>query len=316
MSKKFSLKGKNLTSRKKRADDGSDKSVAAEKFVNSAETETQKDEILFSTNEIMEIPLKLIDANKLNARALYIKDEVKSRAESIANEGQLTPVIVQRIASSDRYELVDGHYRYQAVQLLQRATIRAEVLSERLSGLDLYKASYHANESRKQQSIFDSAVTWKSLLEEEVATRAQLMEMSGKTKGDVSKIVSIAFLPLESIEALLLKETPVGLSEAYAIYQYFKQAERADFDAFAEKLIENNWSRRDIENFIKDSSSQGERKKTKAEPTFSFTDHKGKVAGTINVKGKQVNMKFKASSDEVAQEISEAVAKILEKAND
>lgn len=67
--------------------------------------------------EAVRIPLELVDFNGRNPRASL--DEIDALADNIRTFGLLQPVLVRRV--DERYELLGGHRRRAAYELLRRA---------------------------------------------------------------------------------------------------------------------------------------------------------------------------------------------------
>lgn len=308
---KLSIKG-SKERRAKKAMSGAD-AIEAEKFINGSETETQKDTVELASNTILDIPLEQIEPNHFNARTFYREEVIQERAESLAREGQLVPAIVVR--EGDKFKLIDGHYRFKAAESINLPTLRCELLKDGLSGFEYFEASYAANMERKNQIILDSAVRWKQMTDEEGMTQETLMGIVKRSKGEVSKICNIGSLPMGILEHLAQKKTPVGVHAGYAIYQVFKKiGDTEELHSLVSKVVENDLNKQDVEKLRDDAlgESRNVEKKPKAAPKHQFTDPKGKVKGNLDYKGKRINMKFEAPSAEKAEEIAQAIAKILE----
>ena len=63
-------------------------------------------------------------------RALLDPDKVETMAENILENGQITPIQVRR--GNDRYVLIDGLHRLEAMKALGESAVEALVVAARL----------------------------------------------------------------------------------------------------------------------------------------------------------------------------------------
>ncbi len=87
-------------------------------------SQSDRNEKLIS--EVIDIPLVKIDDFKDHPFKILNDENMKGLKESIANYGVINPVIVRR-KGSDRYELISGHRRKYACDLLGMKTIKASI---------------------------------------------------------------------------------------------------------------------------------------------------------------------------------------------
>lgn len=78
--------------------------------------------------DIREIPLSQIDPFPNHPFKVRDDDDMMNLVESIAQNGLLSPIIVRKTFHK-RFEVVSGHRRLRAYELLGRSTIPAEVLT-------------------------------------------------------------------------------------------------------------------------------------------------------------------------------------------
>ena len=67
----------------------------------------------------------LLKQNKTGAK-VFKEQEIKDLADSIAQNGQIAPVVVRE--SGNQYELIVGERRWRATQLLNKDTINAIIV--------------------------------------------------------------------------------------------------------------------------------------------------------------------------------------------
>jgi len=126
---------------------------------------------IFSTQEmrddeklrkVRDIPIELIDDFPDHPFKVIENEDMMELAESIRNRGVLTPTVV-REKEDGRYEMVSGHRRKYACQLIGLETIPAEVRE-----LDRDEATIYMVESNLQRSVIlpsEKAFSYKMQLE-------------------------------------------------------------------------------------------------------------------------------------------------------
>ncbi len=310
--KTFSIKGAMATNKPAAT---LEQTIKEEQFINGAETETQKDTAEHSKNIVMDIPLGLLDPNELNARIIYKPATIQELAVRLSKEGQIIPLVVIALGNG-RYKIVDGHYRFKAALELGFPTLRCEIRDENLTGFDLFKISHAANEARTEQTIIDTASVSRYLIEETGVKREVLCEFLGRSEGELSKILKIGTIPMEYLQVLSHKETPISIHAGYAIAQIYTEVKDLEiFTSCVTRIVESDLNKQEVEKLRADLSKEKPKAKPRSIPRHQFTNTEGKIKGSLDLKGTKISMKFDAANIEVAQEISDAIALILESAN-
>lgn len=114
-----------------------------------------------------------IDEPELALRLEMDDEQLNALVQSMRAVGQIVPIRVKR--KGDRFEVVDGHRRYKAAQILNLLTIRGEVEdgSDQLSEA----RKLHANLIREDNTDAEIAVYLQQLVEKHGATEQQLCDM-------------------------------------------------------------------------------------------------------------------------------------------
>jgi ParB family chromosome partitioning protein len=92
----------------------------------SSAANTSKLDVNSNESETLSIPLHKIIKNKHQPRKVFKEQEIKDLADSIAQNGQIAPVVVRE--SGNQYELIVGERRWRATQLLNKETISAIIV--------------------------------------------------------------------------------------------------------------------------------------------------------------------------------------------
>ncbi|MEC4590206.1 MULTISPECIES: ParB/RepB/Spo0J family partition protein [Nitrospirillum] len=161
-------------------------------------------------------------------RKLFSEEELDGLAASMAEQGQLQPILVRRNPTDrGRWVVVAGERRWRAAQRLGWGVILAiehtgdpEVLAliENLQRVDLTPVE----EARGLKRLIDGK-GW---------TQNQAAEALGKTKGEISATLRILSLPEDILEGVLTSE--LGLSRNVLV-----ELSRVDEPAVRERLIQS-----------------------------------------------------------------------------
>ncbi|TWB36547.1 ParB/RepB/Spo0J family partition protein [Nitrospirillum pindoramense] len=176
----------------------------------------------------IELPVDHIAPDPEQPRKLFSEEELDGLAASMAEQGQLQPILVRR-NPDDRghWIVVAGERRWRAAQRLGWGVILAiehtgdpEVLAliENLQRVDLTPVE----EARGLKRLIDGK-GW---------SQNQAAEALGKTKGEISATLRILSLPDDILEGVLTSE--LGLSRNVLV-----ELSRVDEPAVRERLIQS-----------------------------------------------------------------------------
>lgn len=177
------------------------------------------------TAHITHIPLDRIAESPTQPRSVYTG--IEALAESIAQQGLLQPIVVRPIVQHDiiqqaagdqapDYELVCGHRRYRACQLLGAETIAAVVRP--MSDLDVLVSQIAENLQRDDVSPLDEARAMQQLLEQHGRTKKQIAQMLGASERHVSARLQLLGLTGRARDALISGDIGCELGVLIAAY--------------------------------------------------------------------------------------------------
>jgi len=142
---------------------------------------------------IMELPINLIDPNPLNpVHRAGNTDDLADLAETIRTVGLIHPIVVLR--AGNRYQLLAGHRRMAAAQLIGRTTIPA-VIRDDLAGREL-EVMLAENSSRLDLTPMEEAAAYRQLVNQNL-TQTDIAHAAGVTQGHVSRRLALLTLPVE-----------------------------------------------------------------------------------------------------------------------
>lgn len=167
---------------------------------------------LFSKNtkKVKEIPLDQIEVS-IQVRHTFVDSEIEQLAQSIKEHGQIQPITVHAINSSNRYKLICGEKRYRACKLLGSTTIVAYIISEPKTEEERLSLQIIENMHRSDPPIFEIAAAIGLLNEkQDVSQFCQLISCE-KTYG----YSMLQFNKLTDDEKVLFKNLPKAFFRNY-----------------------------------------------------------------------------------------------------
>lgn len=153
-----------------------------------------------NVTNLFDIPVGLIIADKKqNFRTVMDAGTISELAQSIKNEGQQSPVRVQK-RPDGKYDLIYGFRRYAAVVQLKQDTIRAEV-SEAMESVDRKLANITENMAREDLTTYDQAVAFLDLHKAHDMSGARIAHSVGKSTQFVNNLLRV----IEGVDDVILK---------------------------------------------------------------------------------------------------------------
>ena len=173
------------------------------------------------TNNVCTVPIEQIAEHPDDPR--YIKGDVKTLADSIAEMGLLEPIVVaQTIASEDPcpqpYRVLSGHRRLAALKLLEfpRATVRiVQCDSDRIHELRVIMAS---NTARENLTPLEEARGYQTMLDLGMAAQDVAL-VTGRKKDHVERTAKLAGV-FSDEHREELNAMPVTLDEAEVLARH------------------------------------------------------------------------------------------------
>ncbi len=153
----------------------------------SSAANTTKLDVNSNESKILSIPVHKIIKNKHQPRKVFKEQEIKDLADSIAQNGQIAPVVVRE--SGSEYELIVGERRWRATQLLNKDTISAIVIDvdEKTSAV----MSIVENVQREDLNPMEEAESLKRLIDEFEMSHDDVSKYISKSRAHVSNLIRL-----------------------------------------------------------------------------------------------------------------------------
>lgn len=218
---------------------------------------------------MQKINIKQIQADPLQPRQEFDSGQLKQLEQSIAQNGILQPIILEKIAVN-KYLLVDGERRYRCATKLGFKVMPAEVVGKMTSVERLIKR-FHIQEQHRNWSPFDKARAIKMMTEEENISPKDLSDMLGVGQSTLSQLLLLLNLSKRSQEFAETKRVPYQIVNFVSrISSYIKVKAKADKveKIFIDRYLEGKVSTSELSDY-----------------TFAFKNETEKVANTFIKKG-------------------------------
>jgi ParB/RepB/Spo0J family partition protein len=269
-----------------------------------------------TTHAVSRIPVEDVVSNPYNPRAFYSAETIDELADSFDKQGQITPILVTRLAEfPGKYVIVDGERRIRAARSRGDKHIDADV-RDGLDNQNLYLRAYHANKEREEQTVFDDALAWKKLLDDGVyVDQVELGVAVSEDPKHISKVISLTSLPPYLLQRMAQNRKDVGLGHAYNIKLIFDRAGATVAEHWLEQVIEGKASVRKLEAAA--SAEAGARRigprRTHYQSRVQFNRPDGVALGELKLFGDgraELNLKGIAAADQ--QRLAERMKAVID----
>ena len=152
-------------------------------------------------SEIVRLKIKDIENESSVKRLDFYDESIIRLAESIKNDGLLTPITVYR-KDNGKYELVMGERRLRASKYLEYEEIDAIVLSEK-NKEESSRLALIENLQRQDLNAIDVARGMQKIMDEENITQAELARRLGYKQSTVANKIGLLRLPEDGQKAII-----------------------------------------------------------------------------------------------------------------
>lgn len=201
-----------------------------------------------SVEDVLSLRLSVIEPNKNQPRRHFDADKLHSLAESIRQNGVISPIVVTKTDTG--YEIVAGERRWRAAKLAGLTEIPAIVRN--YSPQKLTEVALIENIQREDLNPIEEAQAYRALMEDYDLTQEQISERLGKSRSAIANSVRLL-----SLEDGLQKYVISGqISEGHA--RCVLSLEGTVLREFLiGRIIEDGLSVRQTEKFAKDLAKAG-----------------------------------------------------------
>ncbi|OPX44734.1 ParB/RepB/Spo0J family partition protein [Clostridium thermobutyricum] len=204
--------------------------------------EIEKKEIKEDKKDSLMIPLNKIKTYSEQPRKFFDNENIAELAESIKNHGIIQPILLRKNKSN--YIIVAGERRFRAAKMLGLKEVPAIIKD--LTENEVLEISLIENIQREDLNPIEEAIAYKNLLQEFNLTQQELSSRIGKSRVAITNTMRLLKLD-ERVQQYLIENV---ISEAHG--RVLLSLENNDLQyEFAQKVIDNKLSVRDLERSIK-----------------------------------------------------------------
>lgn len=203
--------------------------------------------------EIKQIAMESIEPNPYQPRITFDEDSLQELAASIEEKGVLQPITVRE--KGERFELVAGERRWRAARMAGLKEIPA--LVRKLSDREIMEIALIENLQRQDLNPIEEAQAYGVLMQEFGLTQEEVAQAVGKGRPTVANRLRLLRLPGKVQEHI----ADGSLSPGHGKILVIMDEDRAN--SLAKRCIEENWSVRQLEEFLSSAAGKGGRRKGK-----------------------------------------------------
>ena len=227
----------------------------------SAATSSAVDE---SEKAVPSVPIAAVRPNRYQPRSNFDPEKIEELKISISEKGVIQPIIVNKRADSEGYELIAGERRLRAAKELGWAEIPCIV--KEVDDRELLEIALIENLQRENLNPIEEATAYKQLVNEFNLTQSEAAQKVGKNRSTVTNMLRLLNLPEEIQE--LLKGGYLSTGHARPLLA-IPDAERQV--AIANNIVEKGLSVRETEKLIQKLAKKNKKEtKSKASVLDSY----------------------------------------------
>lgn len=204
-----------------------------------------------------EIDINRLEPNRDQPRRSFDQEGLRELADSIRDQGVITPLIVTPSQTPEHYTIVAGERRWRAARLAGLQSL--PVVVRELTQEDIQRQALIDNVVRQDLNAMEEAQAYDRLIREFGLTQEELASALGKSRPAIANTLRLLNLP-ESIRELVQKgELSPGHARAILALTDAAQQNRA-----AAEVLTRQLSVRDTEKLVSDIKKPPAPKKKKA----------------------------------------------------
>ncbi|ADO77934.1 ParB/RepB/Spo0J family partition protein [Halanaerobium praevalens] len=196
-----------------------------------------------------EIKITSIDSRPDQVRTDFSEKRIDSLAKSIAEVGQLQPIVVQK--KSDRYLLIAGERRLRAVKKDKKEKIAAVILEEEVSPEKFRQIQLIENLQRQDLNPLERAISINKFIEANDLTKKEAAQKLGVARTTLTLWLNILDMKEKYQKEVLKADSPITLSHlslAHALASRTDNPNKAN--QLLDAVIKHNLSRKETQAVI------------------------------------------------------------------
>lgn len=187
--------------------------------------------------------------NPKQPRKKFDDEKLEELSKSIKEYGIIQPIIVRKIMSLNKYEIIAGERRYRASKIAGLRKIPViEIESDNIRSFEL---AVLENVQRENLNSIEEAEAYNNLIEIYKYTQEELAEKFGKTRSAISNKLRLLNLP-EKVKQMV-RENKLSYGQARTLLAF---KDNDYIEEISDEIIEKQYSVRELEAMAKKSSKK------------------------------------------------------------
>lgn len=235
-----------------------------------------KEPSLEEKEALHEIRISLIEPNREQPRKVFDEEQLRALSDSISKHGVIQPIIVVK-EENGFYKIIAGERRWRAAKMCGLATIPAIVRTyETQTAAEI---ALIENLQREDLNPIEEAEGYQYLIDRFNLTQEQVGEKVGKSRPAIAN--SLRLLSLSGNLIDMVRKGLISSGHARALLAVEGETQRQEF---AEKIIKEQMSVRDLEKVVSEKKKPGKKSNKKEEPIPEILDLEKKLSEKIGAK--------------------------------
>jgi len=235
-----------------------------------------------TSDSIIKIPIEKIKPGPWQARRNFSDSDLKELANSIQQQGVISPIIVSKNSSDSTYFIIAGERRWRACQIAKVHNIPS-IIYQNIDNNLATEISLIENIQRDDLTVVEEAIGYKKLIDDFNYTQDSVAKKLGKSRSQITNILRLLKLPNKILQLLDDKKLSYGHARALIDNPLAEELSR--------KIIKNNLSVRETEKLISNISEN--KNKTKNNITKESFENLEEIQNEIsNLLGQKVLIKY------------------------
>lgn len=249
----------------------------------------QHGNVEFGSNKT-ELPVHLIKPNPYQPRIQFNDDKIYELAQSIAQHGVFTPILVKKNVNG--YELIAGERRLRAVKMNKMDTIPAIIVD--FDDQQMMEIALLENIQRENLNAIEEAKAYAKMVERLGYTQEDLAKRIGKSRAHVANLLRLLKLPAMLQQMVIDNELSMGHVRALITIE-----NTDDMVFLAKKAIQEGLSVRKVEALAKVLTQPTIEKAPKIGNDYSFVQQRllDKFQTPVKIDQKHITITYNGNDD-------------------
>ena len=196
--------------------------------------------------KLLELSVNKIILNSKQPRKKFDDAKLEELAQSIREYGIIQPIIVRKIVSLDKYEIVAGERRFRASQIVKLSKV--PVIEIESSNVKSFEIAVLENVQRENLNSVEEAEAYNNLIEIYNYTQEELAEKLGKTRSAISNKLRLLHLP-EKVKQMV-RENKLSYGQARTLLAF---KDNTQIEELSDEIVKKQYSVRELELMAKKS---------------------------------------------------------------